>query len=496
MDQSKKTPPSQGLSRRPRIALHYVQTSGRIDDLKNLLDGVLVEMGFNTLILNLTSDAFRFTCRSKLAKHQYEPGALEAKHCQAIAKICQDRGLELIVGFNILSHQKHGAGGHALLSAFPQFAAPEEPWKPDVEYNKWQVRVGPTVRREGCSYVGLRDHISSSSNAPGTGSHWRLFWRKQGCGPAPELPPSWSVGQRYQVTWKQKDDGVSSLGEEPGPDSTVWVPSTPRSLDLLRFRPGPSREDGGPNPFHGLLLAEPTYWEPVLEDMIEEIIRAFSLPTPPVLGFDSRPKDPLVGFHVRIDEERYHASQLTKTPINLDGSQVRKLFAGLLMSAHRVITGHGLSMIMFHDMLTEDGHNREAGMADAIDDIPKDIIIDFWGYGHDYGVDYQYFIDNGFALWPTTYCRGNKPRQMLEEIGGHLDGEQIIGLIFDIQNKNLAELHERLRDGTMHCLDDFEHGRTIQLAAENILWTLPRFKALLAGDALDQEDFPHCADDP
>lgn len=144
---------------------------------------------------------------------------------------------------------------------------------------------------------------------------------------------------------------------------------------------------------------------PIVFDLIDEIATAFEADA----------------VHVGMDEVLVFASP--KCP-RCAGKAPSELFAHAAGELHRHIAGtRGWTMLMWGDRLldanaTGMGDGWEASNKDtaqAIDTIPKDIIICDWHYGaHDVFPSIDLFVRKGFRVWPTGWKSAQGGLRMTE----------------------------------------------------------------------------------
>ena len=158
---------------------------------------------------------------------------------------------------------------------------------------------------------------------------------------------------------------------------------------------------------------------PLIFDLIDEIAETFEADA----------------FHVGMDEILTFASP--KCP-RCAGKNAAELMAHAVNELHQHIVGkRGLTMLMWGDRLLDKkamgmGNGWEAsdkGTADAIDMIPKDIIICDWHYSPQEAYpSIDLFVEKGFRVWPASWKNEQAGLHMVERARTDTTG-QILGYL-------------------------------------------------------------------
>lgn len=200
----------------------------------------------------------------------------------------------------------------------------------------------------------------------------------------PEITPSWAWSR---AEWQEYLNAANSLGIECVPTFNSLGHQTESGLGLAHPE---MRED--PNGWC-LCPQHPNTLRFVCE-VLDELIDLF------------QPKM----VHVGLDEEDMPSRPQTfgVCPKCKDGDAGEQ-FANHICGLHEHITGQGLEMLMWPDMLLWEPRQNQinglrSGTWTAIDRLPRDIIMVDWVYGavQEY-VGTQYFLDQGFRVMGATW---------------------------------------------------------------------------------------------
>jgi len=200
----------------------------------------------------------------------------------------------------------------------------------------------------------------------------------------PEVTPEWAWSR---AQWEEYLNAARSLGIEPIPLINSLGHQTETGLGLAHPE---MRED----PDGWCLCPQHPDTLRCLCEMIDELIDLF------------QPR----AFHVGLDEADMPGRPQTFCVCpkckDTDGGE---LFANHILGLHEHITGQGLEMLMWPDMLLwEPRQNQINGLRTgtwrAIDRLPRDIILVDWIYGvvKEY-VGTRYFLDHGFRVMGATW---------------------------------------------------------------------------------------------
>jgi hypothetical protein len=208
----------------------------------------------------------------------------------------------------------------------------------------------------------------------------------------PKVTPDWAWSR---ATWTKYLKAARSLGFETIPAINSLGHQT--ETGLTRAYPELREDPDGwalcpRNPRSARYLCE----------MYDELIELFQ-PT---------------AFHVGLDEVEMTGKRLGLGLCpKCRGADAARLFADHILALHQHISGRGLEMSMWADMLCWDlrqGHNNgmRTGAWRAIERLPRDITLVNWLYSamKDYRST-QYFLDQGFRVMGATW---NTPKAVAE----------------------------------------------------------------------------------
>ncbi|NOX56839.1 MAG: hypothetical protein GXP27_20845 [Planctomycetes bacterium] len=101
-------------------------------------------------------------------------------------------------------------------------------------------------------------------------------------------------------------------------------------------------------------------------------------------------------------DEWWHKPRKGESPDRLLRGKTRaQAFLEFHINLHAWLKRRGLTMIIFHDMLSPFHNGKRFDTYRVIDSFPKDVIIAPWS-GRDVEKEIRYFTERGFRVWPNA----------------------------------------------------------------------------------------------
>jgi hypothetical protein len=155
----------------------------------------------NTVALYLTHQSYRFKCEtdSQLCQQGGNFGFNEARQ---VADLVHQNDMNLIVGFEILTHQNDGVPGEALNVAHPEYMLAGNDWQSGRQYHAWEF-----AKYNGITYRSLQAHTASADNAPPN----LFFWKQDASGTRDPFNLA-----AEQLIFKMADEQISAFTATDG----------------------------------------------------------------------------------------------------------------------------------------------------------------------------------------------------------------------------------------------------------------------------------------
>ena len=159
-------------------------------------------------------------------------------------------------------------------------------------------------------------------------------------------------------------------------------------------------------------------------------------------------------------DEWWGGRQPGETPDELLNGKTRaEAFLDFHVQLNNWLKPRGITMLMYHDMLTPYHNGKKYDLYKIADRFPNDIIIQYWG-GHDSAKDIMFFADRGFPVWVHStgsfIWLGEKEKRSVTGAGKilySLGNDKVGGLLDEYSDFNNLYASFRLLDYAWNLFD-------------------------------------------